>query len=133
LNAPLPPTHFDDGSAGGLRFREAGDMVLDRYHRDGRVDDRWLGLSVREFALLWRLAETPGERLGEAQLCGEAWRIVSDPENDRIEPYIARIRDKLAEARLGHLICTDGDSRHFLEASPRAGLLRLAASDGSGT
>ncbi len=42
------------------RFREAGDVTLDLAHRDARVEDRWLALHPREFALLWRLAERPG-------------------------------------------------------------------------
>lgn len=127
MNAPLPSTHFVDGEADDPRFREAGDLVLDRFHSDGRVDDVWLGLSPREFALLWRLAASPGERLCEVQLRGEAWRIAFDPENDGVEPHIARVRGKLAAAGVGHLICTDGDNRHFLDAPQRACLLRLSA------
>jgi DNA-binding response OmpR family regulator len=127
VNAPLPPSHFSDTSAEGPRFREAGELVLDRIHRDGRVDDRWLGLTPREFALLWRLAANPGERLCGGQLRAEAWQITFDPEHDGVIAHIEGLRAKLAAAGAGHLICTDGDGRHFLEAPPPRGLVRLAA------
>lgn len=122
MNAPLPSAHFAENDAQSPRFREAGEMVLDQFHRDARVDDRWLGLSPREFALLWRLAETPGERLGGAQLRAEAWHVSFDPESKGVIAEIGRMRAKLAAAGVGHLICTDGDSRHFLDWPPRPGL-----------
>ena len=37
------------------RYRDAGPVVLDLFHRDGRIERQWLGLHPREFALLWRL------------------------------------------------------------------------------
>ena len=37
------------------RFREAGYVTLDLLHRDGRIEDRWIGLSQREFELVWRV------------------------------------------------------------------------------
>jgi DNA-binding response OmpR family regulator len=121
VNAPLPSAHFAENDAQGRRFREAGEMVLDHFHRDARVDDCWLGLSTREFALLWRLAETPGERLSGAQLRVEAWHVSFDPESEGVTANIERLRAKLASAGVGHLICTDGDSRHFLDRPPRLG------------
>jgi DNA-binding response OmpR family regulator len=120
VNAPLPSTYFDETGAQGPRFREAGEMVLDRAHRDARVDDRWVGLTPCEFALLWRLAQSPGERLGGADLRAQAWRIAFDPEHDGVAAHLDRVRAKLAAAGVGHLICTDGDSRHFLDVPPPA-------------
>ncbi|WP_073976983.1 hypothetical protein [Erythrobacter donghaensis] len=111
----------------GPRFREAGEMVLDQFHRDGRIDAQWLGLHPREFALLWRLAAQPGERLCDQQLRTEAFRISQGPGPEGIIADIARLRGKLAAAGAGHLICTDGDGRYFLEVPPDHGLSRFAA------
>ena len=57
------------------RFREAGDVTLDLLHRDGRIDDRWLGLHPRECGLVWRLAQEPGQRVSKLQLLADVWRI----------------------------------------------------------
>ena len=127
MNAPLSSGHFPGSDMDGPRFREAGEMVLDLFHRDGRVDDQWLGLRPREFALLWRLAAKPGERLCGEQLRTEVFHIMREPQPEVITADIARVRGKLAAAGVGHLICTDGDGRYFLDVPPDHGLLRLAS------
>ncbi len=127
MNVPLPLDHFPGSDITGPRFREAGEMVLDQFHRDGRVDAQWLGLHPREFALLWRLAAQPGERLCDQQLRIEAFRFTQGSEPEGIAADIARLRGKLAAVGAGHLICTDGDGRYFLEVPPDNGLSRLAA------
>jgi DNA-binding response OmpR family regulator len=127
VNAPLASDHFSGNDMAGPRFREAGEMVLDRFHRDGRVDAQWLGLNPREFALLWRLAAQPGERLCDQQLRTEAFRIMPGPVPEGIAADIARLRGKLAAAGAGHLICIDGDGRYFLDVPPDHGLSRLAS------
>lgn len=127
MNAPLSSGHFPDSDLHSPRFREAGDMVLDQFHRDARVDAQWLGLHPREFALLWRLAAQPGERLTGQQLRSEAFRITLDPEPEGVVADIVRVRSKLAAAGVGHLICTDGDGRYFLDVPPNHGLMSLAS------
>lgn len=127
MNAPLASDHFPGNNIADPRFREAGEMVLDKFHRDGRVYDQWLGLRPREFALLWRLAARPGERLCDQQLRTDAFRITLEPDPEGITADIARVRGKLAAAGVGHLICTDGDGRYFLEVPPDHGLSRHAA------
>jgi DNA-binding response OmpR family regulator len=123
VNAPLPSGHFPDAdTASAPRFREVGEMVLDQFHRDARVDDRWLDLAPREFALLWRLAASPGERLAPPKLRIEAWRIVLAPDAGDIDAQLETLRAKLASAGVGHLICTDGDGRTFVAVPPTFGL-----------
>lgn len=118
MNAYLPPGYFSDADVNGPRFREAGDLTLDRVHRDARVDDRWLGLHQREFALLWRLAEQPGARLAQTQLLAEALTLPSEPVCQSVAATILRLRTKLAAVGLARLIATDGDGGYFLIVSP---------------
>ena len=63
------------------RELHAGPVTLDLFQRDGRAGGRWLGLHPREFALLWRLAETPGASVTRAQLLRVlGWQNV-DPDS----------------------------------------------------
>ena len=127
MNALVSSCHFPDNDLPGPRFREAGELVLDQFHRDGRVDADWLCLHPREFALIWRLAAQPGERLTGQQLRTAALGIAYDLAADGITADIARMRGKLVAAGVGHLICTGGDGRYFIEVPPDQGLSRLAA------
>ncbi len=108
------------------RFREAGDVTLDLFHRDGRVEDRWLALHPREFALLWRLAEQPGQRMTRQQLLAAVWRIHFAPETNSLAVYVARVRAKLEPFGLACLIGTHPDGSYSLDVPPAAGLPCLA-------
>lgn len=100
------------------RFREVGDVTLDLFHRDGRVDDRWLGFHPREFELLWRLAERPGERLTRRQLLSEVWRINHEPNTNSVAVHVARVRAKLGQCGLAGMLVTHPDGGYYLEAPP---------------
>ena len=89
------------------RFRQAGPVQLDLFHRDGTVRGRWLGLHPREFALLWRLAEKPGARLSRRQLLADVWRLQHEPETNRVEVHVSRLRGKLATAGVQSFVATD--------------------------
>ena len=102
------------------RHRQAGPVTLDLFHRDGRIEDQWLGFHPREFALLWRLAESPGMRVSRRELLADVWRLDHDPETNSVEVHISRLRSKLAISRACWLIVTD----------PRGGY-RLAEDGGS--
>jgi two-component system, OmpR family, response regulator len=126
VNAPVTPGGFPGHDAVMPRFREAGDVTLDLFHRDGRIDGRWLGLHPREFALLWRLAETPGERLTRRDLLAEVWRIHIEPETNSVAVHVARVRAKLEPFGLARLIATHPEGGYFLDAPPGQGGFALA-------
>ena len=88
------------------RLRTAGPLTLDLFHRDARAGDRWLALHPREFALLWRLAEQPGETVGRATLLREVWRLEFEPGTNSIEVHVSRLRAKLALAGIRDLVET---------------------------
>lgn len=98
------------------RFREAGDITLDLFHRDGRVDDRWIGFHPREFELLWRLAEQPGVPVSRKQLLRDVWRIDFEPETNSVAVHVARIRSKLEPFGLAPILATHPEAGYFLNA-----------------
>lgn len=89
------------------RYLAAGPVQLDLFHRDASVAGRWLGLHPREFALLWQLAERPGKRITRRQLLADVWRLQHEPETNRVEVHVSRLRGKLATAGLQAMVATD--------------------------
>lgn len=100
------------------RFLEAGDVTLDLFHRDARIEDHWLYLHPREFELLWRLAQSPRQRLSRKRLLAEVWRLDKDPGTNSLAVHVARIRTKLDQFGLGRLIATHPDGGYFLDTPP---------------
>lgn len=88
------------------RRRLMGSLTLDLFHRDARSGRRWLRLHPREFSVLWRLADDPGEVVTRGQLLREVWRISQEPETNSVEVHISRLRTKLAAAGCPGLIET---------------------------
>lgn len=121
MNAQLPSNYFNDipeAEPAPARFRAVGDLTLDLFNHDGRVDAEWLGLSLTEFALLWRLAAAPGKRLTNPELGGDAKRAVSNPGGQEIAAHMAQVRAKLVAAGLPHLLRSDTEDGHFIEPPP---------------
>jgi two-component system, OmpR family, response regulator len=110
------------------RFREAGDLTLDLFHRDARVADNWLGLHPREFELIWRLAEEPGQPISRMRLLADVWRINFDPETNSVAVHVARVRAKLAPYGLTDMLVTHPSGGYLLDvpADAKAYLLKNA-------
>ena len=119
MNAIPAPDQFPESDLMIPRFREAGDVTLDLFHRDGRVDDRWLALHPREFALLWRLSDEPGTPVSAEVLLRDVWRLSFRPETNSLAVHISRLRAKLRVAGLDGLIETLPDGAYRL-AQPGA-------------
>lgn len=119
-------THvFPDADTLIPRFREAGDVMLDLFHRDGRVDDRWLGFHPREFELLWRLAQQPGVPMTRKQLLLDVWRIDFEPETNSVAVHVARVRSKLAQFGLSAILATHPEGGYYLNAPADPGAFTL--------
>lgn len=110
------------------RERRAGPLTLDLFHRDARLAGRWLGLHPREFALLWRLAETPFRRVSKPDLLADVWRLDRVPETNSLEVHVSRLRTKLACKGLGWLVqtCPEGGYRLGREGGSGFGAFSLA-------
>lgn len=116
LQQPKPASQQAEESL--PRFREVGDLTLDLLHRDGRVEDRWLGFHPREFELVWRLAECPGEPVTRRQLLSDVWRIEHEPQTNSVAVHVARVRSKLAHFGLAELLITHPESGYLVAALP---------------
>ncbi|MEP0390974.1 winged helix-turn-helix domain-containing protein [Erythrobacter sp.] len=110
---------FPDSGTLIPRFRQAGEVTLDLFHRDGRVDDHWLAFHPREFALLWRLAEEAGGRVTKQQLLIDVWRIDYEPETNSVAVHVARIRSKLEPLGLAGILATHPDGGYYLTTQQR--------------
>lgn len=107
------------------RLRQAGPLTLDLLLRDGFVDGRALALHPREFALIWRLAETPGTAVAKAELLADVWRLRHAPETNSVAVHVFRLRAKLALARLDGLVRTAPAGGYMLDPSGQAGRIAL--------
>lgn len=127
MNAPLASCCFHAGDVPAPRFREVGDLTLDRLHQDARVEDRWLRLQPREFALLWQLAERPGERVEETRLAADLRRLRTGGGSRDIAADAERLRASLRAVGLAQMLISDGTGgyclaiRATLVAQPDAG------------
>jgi DNA-binding response OmpR family regulator len=107
------------------RFREIGDVTLDLLHRDGRVEDSWLGLHPREFELLWRLALQPGKPVSKQTLLNDVWRITHEPSTNSLAVHVARVRAKLEPFGLSHLLATHPGGGYFIDVPANPGVFRF--------
>lgn len=93
------------------RWQSHGPLRLDLLTREAFFNGRGLGLHPREFALLWRLMETPGRTVGKRDLLREVWNLSFVPETNSLAVHASRLRAKLALAGLGGWVrsgATDG-------------------------
>lgn len=118
MNSNAAYSIFPDNETLIPRFREAGDVVLDLIHRDGRVEAKWIGFHPREFELLWRLAEEPGRRMTKKQLLADVWRLDFEPESNSVAVHVARVRAKLSTFGLENIVATHADGGYLLNAVP---------------
>ncbi len=115
MNSNAASNEFPDSDTLIPRFREAGDITLDLFHRDGRVADRWLALHPREFELLWRLSEQPGVAMSRRELLADVWRIDFETETNSVAVHVARVRGKLEQFGLAGMLATHPDGGYYLD------------------
>ena len=109
------------------RYRQNGPVRLDLLAREAYVAGRALGLHPREFALLWRLAETPGEAVNSGELLFDVWRLSFRPETNSLAVHVSRLRSKLRLAGVDGIVETDAFGNYRLAADSRRSALGLGA------
>ena len=107
-------------------LRRHGRLELDPRQRDVLADGRFLRLHPREFALLWRLAEEPGELVPRADLLRDVLGLTIEPRTNALAVHVCRLRKKLHTVRLSHLLVT-GSSGGSYALMPDAGAPPLFA------
>lgn len=102
------------------RNRRYGPLRLDLLAREAFVAGRALGLHPREFALLWRLADHPGNPVSPGELLGDVWRLAFRPETNSLAVHVSRLRAKLRLSGVDGLIETmpDGAYRLIAQSPP---------------
>lgn len=88
------------------RHRDVGPLKLDLLAREAFGFDRPLNLNPREFALLWRLAESVGQSVSKQSLVQDVWRMGFVPETNSIAVHMSRLRRKLSFVGLAGVIET---------------------------
>lgn len=96
------------------RSRRHGRLRLDLLARDAYVAGRAVGLHPREFALLWRLADSPGDPVGPGELLGDVWRLAFRPETNSLAVHVSRLRAKLRLSGVDGMIETMPDGAYRL-------------------
>ena len=82
------------------RWRRHGPLRLDLIQREAFADKQALGLHPREFAVLWRLMESPGTPVDKHVLLRDVWHLAHVPETNSLAVHASRLRAKLAVAGL---------------------------------
>jgi DNA-binding response OmpR family regulator len=82
----------DQASAAVL---EVGEVRLDLRTRSAHLDDREVGLTAREFALLETFLRHPGQVLSQVQLMDRVWGYDFEPGSNVVEVYVGYLRRKL--------------------------------------
>jgi two-component system copper resistance phosphate regulon response regulator CusR len=73
----------------------AGRIVLDLARRQASVGGATVALSDREFRLLHRLLQHPGEVVSRERLLADVWGYHFDPRSNVVEVCMRRLRKKL--------------------------------------
>ncbi|MFD1958726.1 winged helix-turn-helix domain-containing protein [Novosphingobium panipatense] len=97
-----------------LRHRRLGDLELDLVAREAYGHGKSLNLNPREFALIWRLADAPGETVSKQDLIHDVWRMGFVPETNSIAVHMSRLRRKLGFVGLSGIIATSPNGGYCL-------------------
>lgn len=80
------------------RATVVGGLTIDRAARTTELDGTRLDLSPREFDLLVRLAETPGDVVTKRQLLTDVWHQAWGGSDKTVDVHLSWLRRKLGES-----------------------------------
>lgn len=75
-----------------------GALVLNTFARRARIDDRYIDLSVREWAVLEYLMQQTGRVISKQQIINAILPWGGEMTDNAVEVYISRVRVKIADA-----------------------------------
>lgn len=88
------------------RHRRIGELELDLLAREAYGYGKPMNLNSREFALIWRLGDQPGEPVSKQNLIQDVWRMGFVPETNSIAVHMSRLRRKLEFVGMSGVIAT---------------------------
>ncbi|MGH6746429.1 winged helix-turn-helix domain-containing protein [Novosphingobium sp.] len=112
------------------RTRRVGRLTLDLLSREAFGDGKPLNLNPREFALIWRLADSIDQFVSKQALIYDVWRMGFVPETNSVAVHMSRLRRKLAFVGLAGIIETSptgGYRLHMPDDVPLADRTLLTA------
>ncbi|WP_395328273.1 winged helix-turn-helix domain-containing protein [Novosphingobium sp. BL-8H] len=96
------------------RRRRLGRLTLDLLAREAFGDGEPLNLNPREFALIWRLADSVNSTVSKETLIYDVWRMGFVPETNSVAVHMSRLRRKLAFVGLAGVIETSSNGGYRL-------------------
>lgn len=114
------------------RLRSLGDLRLDLLAREAYGRGKPLNLNPREFALLWRLADTPGQTVSKQDLIADVWRMGFVPETNSIAVHMSRLRRKLSFVGYERMIETIPEGGYRLKSEAEVARHAVAAGGANG-
>ena len=73
-----------------------GNLVLDADGMTAEMDGEEIGLTTREFRIIYKLLSYPKKTFSRAQLMDEFWGVNSDTSLRAVDVYVTKLRDKLS-------------------------------------
>lgn len=73
-----------------------GNLVLDADGISAEVNGEEIGLTTREFNIIYKLLSYPKKTFSRAQLMDEFWGVDSDTSLRAVDVYVTKLRDKLS-------------------------------------
>ena len=73
-----------------------GKLVLDADGMTAEMDGEEIGLTTREFRIIYKLLSYPKKTFSRAQLMDEFWGVNSDTSLRAVDVYVTKLRDKLS-------------------------------------
>ncbi|RQO33503.1 DNA-binding response regulator [Herminiimonas sp. KBW02] len=95
---------------------EIADMQIDVLKRRVTRDGKRIDLTVKEFALLYLLAQRRGEVLSRSVIASQVWDMNFDSDTNVVDVAVRRLRAKLDDAHAYKLIQTVRGIGYVLEA-----------------
>ena len=74
-----------------------GNLVLDADGMSAEIDGEEIGLTTREFHIIYKLLSYPKKTFSRAQLMDEFWGVDSDTSLRAVDVYVTKLRDKLSD------------------------------------
>lgn len=74
-----------------------GNLVLDADGMSAEIDGEEVGLTTREFNIIYKLLSYPKKTFSRAQLMDEFWGVESDTSLRAVDVYVTKLRDKLSK------------------------------------